>query len=323
MVQAAFECARRLFALQFRPRSDIPVYHPDVRAYEVLGAAGTVIGVFLQDNFARANKRSGAWMSALRWQHRNRADGARELPVILNNNNFARGAPGDATLLSLDDARTLFHEFGHGLHGLLSEVRYERLSGTQVLRDFVELPSQLFEHWIAEPEVLRLHARHHRTGAPMPDELVERLQRARRFNQGYETVRYVASAWVDLAVHALETAEPPPDLCAYEADLLGALGLPHGVGLNHHLVHFQHLFASSGYAAGYYVYLWAEVLDADGYGAFAEAGDPFDPVVAERLRRCIYASGNSIDPGQAYAAFRGRPPSVRPLLEKRGLVEPA
>jgi peptidyl-dipeptidase Dcp len=321
VVAAAFDCAERLFGLRFAPRDDIPVYHPDVKAYEVRDATGQVCGIFLQDNFARPAKRSGAWMSALRWQSRNGA--AAQLPVILNNNNFARGAAGQPTLLSLDDARTLFHEFGHGLHGLLSDVTYERLSGTQVLRDFVELPSQIFEHWITEPEVLQRHARHCVTGEPIPAELVERLQRARRFNQGYETVRYTASALVDMAVHSLPDAEPPADLCAFEADLLQQLGLPHGVGLNHRLVHFQHLFASAGYAAGYYVYLWAEVLDADGYGAFTEAGSPFDGAVAARLKRHIYAAGNTVEPGAAFAAFRGRAPVVQPLLEKRGLLEPA
>jgi peptidyl-dipeptidase Dcp len=328
MVAAAFDCATRLFGLAFRHRADLPVYHPDVRAYEVLDAAGTVIGVFLQDNFARPSKRSGAWMSSLRWQHRNGAGTAAarsgEIPVILNNNNFAKGAPGAPTLLSLDDARTLFHEFGHGLHGLLSSVTYERLSGTQVLRDFVELPSQIFENWIAEPEVLRKHARHWQTGEPIPDALIERLHAARRFNQGYETVRYAASAIVDMAVHALPDAEPPADLCAFEADLLREHGLPPGIGQNHRLVHFQHLFSGSGYAAGYYVYLWAEVLDADGFDAFTEAGSVFDPAVAARLLRYIYASGNSLAPGAAYAAFRGRPPTVTPMLKKRGLIaEPA
>jgi len=322
---AAFDCAQRLFGLSFTHRADIPVYHPDVKAYEVRNAAGAVCGIFLQDNFARPNKRSGAWMSNLRWQHRNGAgdgDGA-QLPVILNNNNFARGSAGEPTLLSLDDARTLFHEFGHGLHGLLSDVTYERLSGTQVLRDFVELPSQIFEHWIGETEVLKQHARHWQTNEPIPNELIARLNRARQFNQGYETVRYTASAIVDMAAHALTDAEPPADLCAFEAQVLQQHGLPSGVGLNHRLVHFQHLFASSGYAAGYYVYLWAEVLDADGYDAFKEAGSPFDTTVAQRLLKHIYSSGNSVEPGAAFAAFRGRAPRVEPLLKKRGLLQSA
>jgi peptidyl-dipeptidase Dcp len=324
MVQAAFDCAGRLFGLNFSLRPDLPVYHSDVKAYEVRNAAGAVIGIFLQDNFARAGKRSGAWMSALRWQSRNTDTGA-ALPVILNNNNFAKGAGaehGAPTLLSLDDARTLFHEFGHGLHGLLSDVTYRRLSGTQVLRDFVELPSQIFEHWITEPDVLQRHARHWQTGEPIPPDLVQRLQRAQQFSQGYETVRYTASALVDMAVHALPDAQPPADLCAYEAETLQRLGLPAAVGLNHRLVHFQHLFAGSSYAAGYYVYLWAEVLDADGYDAFNEAGSPFDTAVAGRLLRHIYASGNSVAPADAFKAFRGRGPTVEPLLKKRGLLEP-
>ena len=326
VVAAAFDCAQRLFGLRFVARADLPVYHPDVRAYEVSDAQGRPVGVFLQDNFARPNKRSGAWMSALRWQARNVAPGqAAQLPVIVNNNNFAKGSPGEPTLLSLDDARTLFHEFGHGLHGLLSDVTFKRLSGTQVLRDFVELPSQIFEHWITEPEVLQRHARHWQTGEPMAQELMQRMQRARQFNQGYETVRYTASAMVDMAVHSLSDAEPPADLCQFEADLLRQQGLPHGVGLNHRLVHFQHLFASAGYAAGYYVYLWAEVLDADGYDAFVEAGSPFDAEVAARLRQHVYSAGNSIEPESAYRAFRGRAASVAPLLRKRGLLaaEPA
>ena len=320
LVQAAFDCAGRLFGLRFTPRDDLPVYHPDVKAYEVRDAAGSVVAIFLQDNFARAAKRSGAWMSSLRQQSRNEPGGGAALPVVLNNNNFAKGAPGAPTLLSLDDARTLFHEFGHGLHGMLSDVTYERLSGTSVLRDFVELPSQLFEHWLSEPAVLKQHARHWQTDEPIPDDLIQRMHAARRFNQGYETVRYCASTFADMAVHSLAREQLPADLCAWEADTLQRLGLPQGVGMNHRLVHFQHLFSSSGYAAGYYVYLWAEVLDADGYEAFKEAGDPFDPGVAALLRRCVYASGNSLEPGAAYAAFRGRGPKVEPLLRKRGLV---
>lgn len=318
MIGAAFDCAQRLFGLRFEARADIPVYHPDVKAYEVRNRDGSTIGVFLQDNFARASKRSGAWMSSLRWQHRN---GDASLPVILNNNNFAKGSDGEPTLLSLDDVRTLSHEFGHGLHGLLSNVGYERLSGTQVLRDFVELPSQLFEHWLAEPEVLKRHALHVDTGAPIPDDLIRRIHAARKFNQGYETVRYTASAMVDMAVHARTEAQAPADLSAFEAETLARAGHPDGVGINHRLVHFQHLFSSSGYAAGYYVYLWAEVLDADGFDAFVEAGDVFDPTVAQALQRFIYSSGNSLEPGQAFASFRGRAPDVKPLLRKKGLIE--
>jgi peptidyl-dipeptidase Dcp len=323
IVEAAFDCATRLFGIRFVARPDIRVYHPDVAVYEVRDAADAPVGLFLHDNFARPTKRSGAWMSAYRSQSRNgNGTGAVPvLPIIVNNNNFAKGSPGEQTLLSVDDARTLFHEFGHGLHGLLSNVTYERVSGTNVLRDFVELPSQLFEHWLEEPEVLRRHARHHVTGEPIPDALIARLHEARYFNQGYETVRYAASALVDMAAHARTDADPIDDVVAFEGAELDRLGLPTGVGINHRLTHFQHLFSGSSYAAGYYVYLWAEVLDADGFEAFVEAGNPFDPAVANRLARFIYSAGNSIEPGAAYRAFRGRPPTPEPMLRQRGLIE--
>jgi peptidyl-dipeptidase Dcp len=321
MVEAVFDCAQRLFGVTFTLQPQIETYHPDVLAYEVRDADGGLIGVFLHDNFARATKRSGAWMASYRLQSRHGAagDGA-VTPIVVNNNNFARGAPGEPTLLSFDDARTLFHEFGHGLHGLLSDVTYERLSGTSVLRDFVELPSQLFEHWLSEPEVLKRHARHYRTHEPIPDALVDKLLAARRFNQGYETVRYAASALVDLAAHGLTTSEVP-DIVDFERAELERIGMPPGIGMNHRLVHFQHLFSGSSYAAGYYVYLWAEVLDADGFDAFVEVGDPFDATTAARLRRFIYASGNSIEPSEAFRAFRGRAPRVEPMLKKKGLIE--
>jgi peptidyl-dipeptidase Dcp len=314
MVAAMFDCASRLFGLQFKARPDIAGYHADVRAYEVLNADGSLRGLFLQDNFARPTKRSGAWMNALRNQ--SRALGS--TPVILNNNNFARGAEGEPTLLSFDDVRTLFHEFGHGLHGLLSSVEHERLAGTQVLRDFVELPSQLYEHWMAEPQVLKRFARHWQTDEPLPDALLAKLQAARQFGQGYETLRYTASAIVDMAAHALPVA--PQDVVAFEAETVKRWGLPPEVGMNHRLTHFQHLFSSAGYAAGYYVYLWAEVLDCDAFDAFVEAGDVFDASVAARLRECIYSSGNSREPGEAFRAFRGRDPVVEPMLKDRGLL---
>jgi peptidyl-dipeptidase Dcp len=314
MVAAMFDCASRLFGLQFKARPDIAGYHADVRAYEVLNADGSLRGLFLQDNFARPTKRSGAWMNALRNQ--SRALGS--TPVILNNNNFARGAADEPTLLSFDDVRTLFHEFGHGLHGLLSSVEHERLAGTQVLRDFVELPSQLYEHWMAEPQVLKRFARHWRTDEPLPDALLAKLQAARQFGQGYETLRYTASAIVDMAAHALPAA--PQDVVAFEAETVKRWGLPPEVGMNHRLTHFQHLFSSAGYAAGYYVYLWAEVLDCDAFDAFVEAGDVFDASVAARLRECIYSSGNSREPGEAFRAFRGRDPVVEPMLKDRGLL---
>ena len=314
---AAFDVANRLFGIRFLPRADVHVYHPDVRAYEVKDAADRTIGLFLHDNYARPTKKSGAWMSVYRSQ--SRQSGEAVLPIVVNNNNFAKGADGEPTLLSFDDARTLFHEFGHGLHGLLSNVTWERVSGTSVLRDFVELPSQLFEHWFEEREVLKQHARHYRTGEPMPDALIDKIERARHFNQGYESVRYTASALVDMAAHAY-TGDQPLDVVAFEQAELERLGLPHGVGLNHRLTHFQHLFSGSGYAAGYYVYMWAEVLDADGYDAFLEAGSPFDRATAERLLQYIYSSGDSMEPGTAYRAFRGRAPTVEPMLRGRGLL---
>ena len=321
MVEAAFDCAARLFGIAFVERLELTAYHADVRTYEVRGADGALIGLFLQDNYARATKRGGAWMSTFRLQSRIGGDGeAPVTPIIVNNNNFARGAPGEPTLLSFDDARTLFHEFGHGLHGLLSDVRYERLSGTQVLRDFLELPSQLFEHWLSEPEVLKRHARHYRTGEAIPDALIARLEAARRFNQGLETVEYTASALVDLALHA-RTSMAGLDAEAFEAAELERIGMPDDIVMRHRLTHFRHLFASAGYASQYYVYLWAEVLDADGFDAFVEAGDPFDPAVAARLRQHIYSTGNTREPSEAYRAFRGRAPTVAPMLRKKGLVD--
>jgi peptidyl-dipeptidase Dcp len=321
MVAAAFDCAGRLFGLRFVEQPQVRAYHPDVKVYEVRGADGALVGVFLHDNFARPTKRSGAWMSVFRRQSRHGPDGSRVVPLVVNNNNFAKAAPGEPTLLSFDDARTLFHEFGHGLHGLLSNVVHERVAGTAVLRDFVELPSQLFEHWLSEPEVLKRHARHYVTNEPIPDDLVERLHAARHFNQGYDTVRYTASALVDMAVHTLDRIDPELDLAAFERTELERLGHPAEAGMNHRLPHFQHLFAGSSYAAGYYVYLWAEVLEADGYEAFVEAGDPFDPVVAARLERCIYSAGDSVEPGEAYRAFRGRDATITPMLRQRGLLE--
>jgi peptidyl-dipeptidase Dcp len=319
VVDAAFDCAQRLFGLRFIAQPHVQAYHPDVRVYEVRDRDERVVGVFLHDNFARPTKRGGAWMSAYRLQSRIAGD---VLPIIVNNNNFAKGSPGEPTLLSLDDALTLFHEFGHGLHGLLSQVTFESLSGTQVLRDFVELPSQIFENWLLEPEVLRRHARHVDTGAPMPDDLIARLDQARRFNQGFETVEYTACALVDMALHA-QTDIEDIDITAFERRELARIGMPREIVMRHRLPHFHHLFASSGYAAGYYVYMWAEVLDADGYDAFLEAGDPFDPAVAERLQRFVYSAGNTLEPGAAFRAFRGRDPTVTPMLAKRGLAPAA
>ncbi|CAN5403796.1 M3 family metallopeptidase [soil metagenome] len=320
MVEAMFDCAKRLFGLEFKPRSDLQGWHADVQVSEVHDTQrGRLVGLFVQDNFARPGKRGGAWMSALRWQTRNLADGGSDLPIITNNNNFAKGAPGQPTLLGLDDVRTLFHEFGHGLHGLLSDVDYRRLSGTHVLRDFVELPSQLFEHWAAEPEVLKVHARHVVTGVAIPDELIERIAAAGRFNQGFESVEYTSSALLDLAAHSLDHHDDF-DADRFEREQLAVIGMPAQIVMRHRLPHFLHLFQCDGYAAAYYVYLWAEVLDADGFQAFVEAGNPFDAAVAARLKRLIYSSGGSRDPVEAYREFRGRDAVVDPMLVDRGLI---
>ena len=305
VLAAAFDCAGRLFGLRFVERLGVPVYHPDVRTFEVRqGDGDAVAGVFLFDTYARPTKRSGAWMLAYRLRD-DRRPGDRAVPVVANHNNFAKAPAGRPTLLSLDDARTLFHEFGHGLHGLLSRSPYETLAGTNVLRDFVELPSQLFEHWFLVPEVLRRHARHVETGEAMPENLIDRVKRSAQFNQGFETVEYCASALVDLALHQVTDLDDL-DVAAFERRQLADLGMPPAMVPRHRLPHFLHLFAGSGYASAYYVYLWAEVLDADAFDAFLEAGDPFDPVLAGRLHDSVYASGDTIEPGQAYRAFRGR-----------------
>ena len=317
MLGAAFDTANRLFGIRFVERPDLHAYHPDVRVFEVRGRDDRVVGVFLSDNFARPTKRGGAWMSAYRYQ--SRIDGE-TLPIIANNNNFAKGAPGEPTLLSADDLRTLFHEFGHGLHGLLSQVTYDRLSGTQVLRDFVELPSQIFEHWAFEPEVLKRHALHQVTGERIPDELIEKLKEAQRWNKGFETVEYTASALVDMALHSRTEADGV-DIGEFERTELARIGMPREIVLRHRLPHFGHLFQGDAYAAGYYVYMWAEVLDCDGYEAFVEAGSPFDRELADRLYRHVYSSGGTLEPATAFRAFRGRDAIVGPMLASRGLVD--
>ena len=310
MQAAAFDTAHRLFGLSFVERGDLPAYHPDVRIYEVREAAA-VVGLFIADPFARPDKRSGAWMSSFQDQETLNGD---ILPIIVNNNNFARSTP---TLLSFTDAETLFHEFGHALHGMLSKVRYPSQSGTSVRRDFVELPSQIYEHWISVPETLERYARHHETDAPIPKALVDKLLAAQTFNQGFGTVEYTASAILDMALHAHRAPETL-DIAAFEKDVLQRIGMPAEIGPRHRPPHFQHLFAGSGYAAGYYSYLWAEVLDADGFEAFEEAGDPFDPVIAARLKTLLSA-GDTKDPMDLYTAFRGHKPQTGPLLKNRGL----
>ena len=313
MIAAMFDCAGRLFGLQFVERKDIALHHADARLWEVRGEDDALVGLFIGDNFARSTKRSGAWMSVFRSQS---GHGGGTLPIVINNNNFAKASP---TLLSFDDVRTLFHEFGHALHGLQSQVRYERLAGTQVLRDFVELPSQLFENWAMEPQVLQRHARHVETGEPIPAAMLEKLKRSRQFDQAWATIMYTGPALIDMALHALPHGTPV-DIQRFESEQAQRLGIPEDIGQRHHLSHFQHLFAGAGYAAGYYVYMWAEVLEADGFEAFTEAGDAFDPATAQRLLRTIYSTGNTHNPADAYRAFRGRDPRVEPMLRKRGLL---
>ncbi|MGU9980043.1 M3 family metallopeptidase [Phreatobacter sp. HK31-P] len=318
IIEAAFDVATKLFGVTFRRRDDVPVYHPDVRAYEVL-RDGEYVGLFLGDYFARSTKRSGAWMSAFRSQE-NLSGPVR--PIIVNVMNFAKPPEGKPALLSFDDARTLFHEFGHGLHGLLSDVTYPLLSGTSVARDFVEFPSQIYEHWLERPEVLSKFAIHAETGEAMPKALIDKLIAARTFNQGFATVEYVSSALVDLAFHSLDAADGI-DPVAFETGELKRIGMPESLVMRHRTPHFAHVFSGDGYSAGYYSYMWSEVLDADGFSAFEETGDPFDPKLAERLGRYIYAAGNSRDPMEAYVAFRGREPDPQALLVKRGLATAA
>lgn len=315
MIEAAFDTAARLFGLSFTERHDVPRYHPDVRIWEVLDPDGGHVGLFMGDYFARASKRSGAWMSSYRTQHKLKG-GVR--PIIVNVMNFARGTEGAPALLSFDDARTLFHEFGHGLHGLLSDVTYPGIAGTNVSRDFVELPSQLFEHWLSQPQVLKRFALHHRTGKPIPEKVLSRLKAARNFNQGFATVEFTASALMDMELHGLA---PGADAGVGKAEsaLLKRIGMPAEISMRHRVPHFLHIMG--GYAAGYYSYLWSEVMDADAFTAFEETGNIFDPSTASKLKEFIYSAGNRRDPHEAYVAFRGRPPTVEGLLKKRGLIE--
>jgi peptidyl-dipeptidase Dcp len=325
MIEAAFYTAQRLFGLTFSPRTDVPVWHPDVRVWAVRDCDGNEVGLFFGDYFARASKRSGAWMTSLREQEKLAGD---IRPLIVNVTNFSKAAECEPTLLSFEDARTLFHEFGHALHGLLSAVTYPKISGTNVATDFVELPSQLYEHWLEQPAVLRRFAQHYETGNPMPEQLLQRLIAARNFNIGFATVEYVASAIVDLDFHSLSAAAAaaaaePIDATAFEAKALSHIGMPDEIVMRHRPPHFGHIFSGGGYAAAYYSYMWSEVLDADAFEAFEETGDIFDPATAKRLRETIYAAGGSRDPAEAYKAFRGRLPSADALLRKRGFIEPA
>lgn len=312
--QGAFDVATRLFGIRFNPRQDIPTYHPDVEAFEVIDADGSLIGLFLTDYFMRPSKRSGAWMNSVRPY--SSQDGVKH-PVVYNTCNFAKADPA---LLGPDEVRTLFHEFGHALHGLLSKVTYRSLSGTAVKRDFVELPSQIMEHWAVEPEVLRDYATHVETGEVIPDELIDKILATQTFNQGFATTEYLAASYLDLAWHDAQPETPvsEADVNTFESRAMNAINLVPEVAPRYRSTYFQHIF-SGGYSAGYYSYIWAEVLDADAYEAFKEKGI-FDPETAASFRRNVLEKGGTDDPMALYKAFRGREPAVEPLLKGRGLA---
>ncbi|MFV2053600.1 M3 family metallopeptidase [Aliiroseovarius sp. YM-037] len=311
MVEAAFDCAHRLFGLSFKAL-DLPLYHPDARVWEVT-RNGEHVALFIGDYFARSSKRSGAWCSAMRQQKK--LDGDTQ-PIVINVCNFAKPAAGSPALLSYDDARTLFHEFGHALHQMLSDVTYEAISGTSVARDFVELPSQLYEHWLEVPEVLAEYATHAETGEPMPKALLDRLLAAQTYDMGFQTVEYVASALVDLDFHA---GAAPPDPMARQAEVLAEIGMPQAIEMRHRTPQFAHVFAGDGYSSAYYSYMWSEVMDADAFAAFEEAGSAFDRSLARKLEEHILSAGGSDEPDVLYKAFRGRMPGVDALLKGRGL----
>ncbi|MGO9945044.1 MAG: M3 family metallopeptidase [Rhodoblastus sp.] len=315
MIDAAFYCAERLFGLRFLARDDLPTYHPDVRGYEVVDRKGGHVAIFLGDYYARSSKRSGAWMSNFRGQKKLDGD---VRPIVVNVMNFPKPSPDRPTLLTLTEITTLFHEFGHALHGMLSDVVYPSMSGTATPTDFVEFPSQLYEHWALRPEILQRFALHSETGAPIPSKMIDRIMEARHFNQGFAAVEFCASAYVDFLIHSRTKAAD--DIEATERDILQEIAMPQEIVPRHGAPHFSHIFSSESYAAGYYSYLWSEALDADGFAAFEEAGDLFDPAVAKRLHDYVYAAGNRRDPKDAYALFRGRPPRFDALLRKKGLA---
>ncbi len=312
--EGIFWVSGELFGFQFTPVTNVPVYHPDVRVWEVTDkATKRHIGLWFFDPYARAGKRSGAWMNAYRSQER--VNG--EITTIVSNNaNFVKGKPGEPVLISWDDAKTMFHEFGHALHGLNSKVTYPSLSGTSVARDYVEFPSQLLEHWLSTPEVLQRFAVHYQTGKPIPETLVQRIARASTFNEGFATTEYLASALVDMKLHLAGDRKIDPD--TFEKETLAELGMPKELVMRHRTPQFGHVFSSDAYSAGYYSYLWSDVLTADAFGAFVEAGGPYDQRVAERLRKNVFSVGNTIDPADAYRSFRGRDPKIDALMKKRG-----
>ncbi len=315
--QGMFWVAGQLLDLHFIPASGVPVPHPDVRVWEVRDGSGKQVGLWYFDPYARPGKRSGAWMNAYRNQERFE----REITTIVSNNaNFVKGAPGQPVLIGWDDAETLFHEFGHALHGLCSNVSYPSLSGTSVDSDYVEFPSQLLERWLATPELLERFARHARTGQPMPRALLAKIEKAARFNQGFATTEYLASALVDMRLHL--ATDPAVDPAAFERQALAAIGMPSQIVMRHRLPHFSHLFADDGYSAGYYSYLWADTLAADAFEAFTEGKGPYDAAVARRLKDHVFSVGNTVDPVEGYRAFRGRDAGVGALMRRRGFPEP-
>lgn len=320
VLRAQFAVAGRLFGVTFEERDDVPTYHPDVRVWEVKDRRGAHVGLFYGDYFARPGKRSGAWMSALRSQQR--LDGP-VAPLIMNNCNYNKPAEGQPALVTLREAEVVFHEFGHGLHGLLSNVTFPSISGTSVDYDFVEFPAQIFEHWMRQPQVIQEFALHHETGEPMPVDLIERVRAAGNATSGFDNVEFIASAFVDLAFHRITDPEviAALDVNSFEDGVLAQARIPRAIEMRHRSPHFLHSFAGDLYASGYYTYMWAGVLDNDGFAAFEEAGDIFDPALAERLYRYVYSAGNRRPAMEAYVAFRGRKPSTEPLIRNRGLQQ--
>ncbi len=317
IVEAQFWVAGELFGLTFEEVYDLPVYHADVRVFEVLGRDGQHVGYFYFDPYARDGKRSGAWMSEYRTQEAYKDN---ITPIVSNNSNYVKGKPGEPVLISWDDAKTTFHEFGHAVHGLLSEVNYPTLAGTAVARDFVEFPSQIYEHWLSTPEVLNRFALHYQTGEPMPAELIEKIERAATFNKGFTTVEFLASGLVDMKLHL--AGDKPIDTREFEKTTLDELGMPSSIVMRHRIPHFAHVFSGDGYSAGYYSYLWSEVLDQDAWQAFKDGEGPFDKEIAERYRKTILSAGNTREPAEAYREFRGQDPSIEPLLKSRGFPLP-
>ncbi|MGH1349605.1 MAG: M3 family metallopeptidase [Methyloligellaceae bacterium] len=315
IINASFYTATKLFGITFEEVTGCEIYHPDVRVWDVKNAEGEMIARFIGDYFARPSKQGGAWMSSFRSQERLSGN---IIPIIVNVLNLVKGGEGEPSLVTYDDATTIFHEFGHALHGMLSNVTYPGLSGTNVDRDFVELPSQLYEHWLSEPEVLNKFAVHYETGEAISESLLVKVNSARNFNQGFMTTEYLACALVDLQLH--ETVlDDSFDVEHFEADALQQLKMPSEIVMRHRLPHFQHLFSGESYASGYYSYMWSEVMDCDAFKAFEESGDVFNSDLALKLKKYIYSSGGTMDPEEAYQAFRGRQPSVEALLDKRGL----